>query len=158
MTSISTKINFQEKSTEFIREYIIVNDGSTLESYQRLQALAKENQIEIQIKNLGTRIGLIQARNLGAKFASGRVSWFLLNWDGLNSANNGYSTSLRKIFAVLWRTYHSRTWCNSKSCSSSQKQSKTHHFSNNWYVRHHFTIHFRPFVPRFRNSWKLYFN
>ena len=74
MTSISTKINFQEKSTEFIREYIIVNDGSTLESYQRLQALAKENQIEIQIKNLGTRIGLIQARNLGAKFASGRVS------------------------------------------------------------------------------------
>ena len=74
MTSISTKINFQEKSTEFIREYIIVNDGSTLESYQRLQALTKENQIEIQIKNLGTRIGLIQARNLGAKFASGRVS------------------------------------------------------------------------------------
>ena len=74
MTSISTRINFQEKSTEFIREYIIVNDGSTLESYQRLQALAKENQIEIQIKNLGKRIGLIQARNLGAKFASGRVS------------------------------------------------------------------------------------
>ena len=73
MTSISTRINFQEKSTEFIREYIIVNDGSTLESYQRLQALAKENQIEIQIKNLGKRIGLIQARNLGAKFASGRV-------------------------------------------------------------------------------------
>ena len=66
---------FQEKSSEYIREYIIVNDGSTPKSYQRLQELAKYNQIEseVQIKNLGTRIGLIQARNLGAKFASGRV-------------------------------------------------------------------------------------
>ena len=65
----------QEKSSEYIREYIIINDGSTVKSYERLQELAKENQIEkdIQIKNLGTRIGLIQARNLGAKFASGRV-------------------------------------------------------------------------------------
>ena len=52
-----------------------MNDGSTLESYQKLQALAKESQIksQIQIKTLEKRIGLIQARNLGAKFASGRV-------------------------------------------------------------------------------------
>ena len=59
-----------------------MNDGSTLESYQRLEALAKENRIEspIQIKSLGKRIGLIQARNLGAKFASGRVFMILVEF------------------------------------------------------------------------------
>ena len=83
---LGTWINFQETSTEFIREYIIVNDGSTVESYQSLQRLAKENEIQsqIQIKNLGKRTGLIQARNLGAKFASGRVFGSWLHLDGLN--------------------------------------------------------------------------
>ena len=59
-----------------------MNDGSTLESYQKLQALAKESQIksQIQIKTLEKRIGLIQARNLGAKFASGRVSMILVEF------------------------------------------------------------------------------